>query len=99
MIFGAERLFVPNHADHAHEIDDALEPASARSQLQRDRLGAETIDDVLEALEIIAPILSILLQNTMRGTYIGRPAAIPSRSAAPRLDWIEHAYRAVEHAQ
>ena len=55
MIFGAERFFVPHHADHAHEVNDALELGFGPDRkLDGDRLGAEAVDDVFEALEIVS---------------------------------------------
>ena len=52
VILRAERLVVPDDGLHADEIDQALEAAlRADRQLDRDRLGAEAVDDVLQALE------------------------------------------------
>ena len=72
MIVGAESFILPDHGLHANEINDALEFCfSADRQLDRNRLGAEAFLDVVEALlKKSAPVLSILLQNTMRGTLI-----------------------------
>jgi hypothetical protein len=48
MIFGAERLVVPDHADHPDEVDDALELRFRPDrQLNGNRFSAEPIDDVL----------------------------------------------------
>ena len=101
MIFGAERLFVPDHADHADEIDDALELVlGADRQLDGDRLGAEAIDDVLQALEKIrADLVHLVAEDDARDVIA---VALPPDRLGLRLDalvGIEHAYRAVEHAQ
>ncbi len=101
VIFGAERLFVPHHADHAHQIDDALEACLGPDrQLQRHRLGAESIDDVLEALEIIrADLVHLVTEHDARHVIT---IALPPYRLGLRLHaliGIEHAHRAVEHAQ
>src|SRR5438477_251772 len=52
VVFGAERLVIPDHALHAHQIDEAFELVlRADRQLNRNRLRAQTIDNVLQALE------------------------------------------------
>ena len=90
MIFGAERLVVPDHADHAHEIDDALELLlGADRQLDGDRPGARA-DRLMSSRhwKKSAPILSILLaEHDARNACSGRPGARPSRSAARRPGW------------
>ena len=101
VIFGAERLLVPDHADHAHQIDDALELVlGADRQLDGDRLGAEAIDNVLEALEIVgADLVHLVAEHDARHVVA---VALPPHRLGLRLHalvGIEHADGAVEHAQ
>ena len=101
VILGAERLVVPDHALHADEIDEALELAlGADRQLDRHRLGAEAIDDVLQALEEVgADLVHLVGEDDARNLVL--VALAPDRLGL-RLDalvGIEHADRAVEHAQ
>jgi hypothetical protein len=101
VIFGAERLFVPYHADHADEIDYALEARfGSDRQLQRDRLGAEAVDDVFEALEKVgADLVHLVAEHDAR--HVIAVALAPHRLGLRlhALVGIEHAHRAVEHAQ
>jgi hypothetical protein len=71
---GAERLVFPDHALHADEIDQTLEVVlGADRKLDRNRLGAEAVNDIGEHLKKSAPVLSILLAKTMRGTLYLSP--------------------------
>src|SRR5262249_35703909 len=101
VILRAERLFVPNDADHADKIDDALELAfGADRQLNRHRLGAKAIDDILQALEEVSADLVHLVAEDDARNLVAIPLA-PDRLGL-RLDalvGIEHAYGAVEDAQ
>src|SRR5262245_18560971 len=101
VIVGAEILVVPHHALHAHQIDDALELLlGADRKLDRYRLGAEPINDVLEALEEVrADLVHLVGEDDARDLVF--VALTPDRFGL-RLDAlvaVEHAYRAVEHAQ
>ena len=101
MVFGAERLVVPDHADHAHEIDDAFELVlGADRQLHGDRPGAEPIDDILEALEEIrADLVHLVAEHDARNAIA--VALAPDRLGLRlhALVGVEHADGAVEHAQ
>ena len=101
MVLRAERLLVPDHALHADEIDDALEILlGADRQLDRDRLGAEPLDDVLEALvEVGADLVHLVGEDDARDLVL--VALAPDRLGLRlhALIGIEHADRAVEHAQ
>src|SRR5262249_45299964 len=101
VIFRAEGFFFPDNADHADEIDEALEIAfRANRELNRDRLGAKTIDDILQALiKISAGLVHLVTENDARD-FIA--VALAPYRLGLRLDalvGVEHAYRAVEHAQ
>ena len=86
VILGAEQLVVPHHALHADEIDDALELLLGPDrQLDRHRLGAQAVDDVLEALEEVrADLVHLVGRRRCAGPCTCRPGARPSRSAARR---------------
>ena len=101
MVVGAERLVFPDDALHAHQIDEALELAlRADRQLNGNWLGAETVNDVGETFEEVGADLVHLV-----GEYDARNLVLVALSPhrfGLRLDAlvaIEHAYRAVEHAQ
>ena len=101
VVFRAERLVVPDHALHADQIDQALELLlRADRKLDRDRLGAEAIDDVLQALEEVrADLVHLVGEDDARNLVL--VALAPDRLGL-RLDalvGIEHHDRAVEHAQ
>ena len=101
VILGAQRLLVPHHALHAHEVDDALELLlGADRKLDGDRLGAEPVDDILEALvEVRADLVHLVAEDDAR--HLVLVALTPDRLGL-RLDalvGIEHADGAVEHAQ
>ena len=101
VIVGAERLVFPHHALHAHEIDDALELLlGSDRKLDRHRLGAEAVDDVLEALEEVrADLVHLVAEDDARNLVL---VALPPDRLGLRLDpliAVEHAYRAVEHPQ
>ena len=101
VVLGAERLLVPDHALHAHEIDDALELAlGADRQLDGDRLGAETRLDVVQALEEVgADLVHLVGEDDARHLVL---VALAPHRLGLRLDalvGIEHAHRAVEHPQ
>ena len=101
VVFGAERFVVPDHALHAHEVDEALEVLlGADRQLDGDRLGAEAGLDVVEALEEVgADLVHLVGEDDAR--HLVLVALAPDRLGL-RLDalvGIEHADRAVEHAQ
>ena len=86
---------------HADQIDEALEVVlRADRQLDGDRLGAEALHDVVEALEEIgARLVHLVGEDDARNLVL--VALAPDRLGL-RLDalvGIEHAYRAVEHAQ
>ena len=98
---GAERLVFPDYALHANEIDQALEVVLRTDRkLDRNRLGAEAIDDIVEALEEVGTgLVHLVGEDDARNPVF--VALTPDRFGL-RLDalvGIEHAYRAVEHAQ
>ena len=74
VVLGAEGFIVPDHAFHANQIDDALEILlGADRQLDGDGLGAKPVLMSSRHLKKSAPILSILLAKTMRGTLYLSP--------------------------
>ena len=98
---GAERLVFPDHALHADEIDQALEVVLGTDRkLDRDRLGAEAVDDVVEAfVEVGAGLIHLVGEDDARNLVL---VALTPDGFGLRLNalvGIEHAYRAVEHAQ
>ena len=98
---GVELLFFPDHALHADEIDQTLEVIlRSDRKLDRDRLGAEAIDNILHAfVEVGAGLIHLVGENDARNLVL--VALTPDRFGL-RLDalvGIEHAYGAVEHAQ
>src|SRR3989440_1108462 len=98
---GVELLFFPDHALHADEIDQALEIIlGADRKLDRNRLGAEAIDNILHAfVEVGAGLIHFVGEDDARnlGLVALAPDGFGLRLNA--LVRIEHAYRAVEHAQ
>ncbi len=101
VILRAERLVVPDDALHANEIDEALEVAlRADRQLDRDGLGAQAVDDVLQALEEVrADLVHLVGEDDARNLVL--VALAPNRFGL-RLDalvGVENHDRAVEHAQ
>ncbi len=101
VILGAERLVVPNNTDHAHEVDNALELVLASDrELNRHRLGAQTIDDVAQALEEIrAHFVHLVAKDDARDLVL---VALSPHGLGLRLDAliaVEHDYRTVQHAQ
>ncbi len=101
MVAGAQGLVIPDDTLHAHQIDDALELLfGADRKLDRHRLGAQALDNVREALEEIRPDFVHLVAEDDAGNLV-LVALAPDRLGL-RLDTliaVEHAYRAVEHAQ
>ena len=101
VVFGAERFVVPDHALHADEIDQSLELLLGPDRkLDRNRLGAEAIDDVLQALKEIRADLVHLVGEDDPGNLV-LVALAPDRLGL-RLDalvGIENDDRAVQHAQ
>ena len=96
-----ELLVFPDHALHADEIDQALEVIFGTDrELDCDRLGAEAIDDVLQAfVEIGAGLVHLVGEDDTRNFIL---VALTPDGFGLRLNalvGIEHAYRAVEHAQ
>ena len=93
---GAERLVFPDHALHADEIDQALEVVlRADRQLDRDRLGAEAVDDIVEAFEEVGAGLVhligeddarnlVLVALTPDGFGLRLHALVRSRARTPR---------------
>ena len=97
VIFGAEGLLVPHHADHANEVDYALELVLASDRkLDRHRLGAEAIDDVVEALEKIrADLVHLVAKDDARNSVL---VALSPHRLGLRFDAliaVEHTYRAI----
>src|SRR6185312_5860171 len=98
---GAERLVFPDHALHADEIDQALEVVlGADRKLDRNRLGAEAVDDIVETfIEVCAGLIHLVGEDDARNAIL---VALTPDGFGLRFDAlvrIEHAYRAVEHAQ
>ncbi len=101
VVIGAERFVLPDHPDHAHQIDDAAELVlGADRKLDRDRLGAQALDDIGQAAEEVgADLVHLVGEDDAR--HLVFVALAPHRFGL-RLDalvGIEHAYGAVEHAQ
>src|SRR5258708_3552371 len=99
--FGVELLFFPDHALHADEIDQALEVVlGADRKLDRNRLGAEAINDILHAfVEVGAGLIHLVGEDDARNAVL---VALTPDGLGLRLNaliGIEHAYRAIEHAQ
>jgi hypothetical protein len=101
VILGSQRLLVPHHALHANEVDDALELLLGPDRkLDGDRLGAEPVHDVLEALVEVGTDLVHLVAEDDAWNFV-LVALTPDRLGL-RLDAlirVEHADGAVEHAQ
>src|SRR5262249_37921950 len=101
VILGAQRLIVPNHADHAHEVDNTPELVLAPDRkLDGDWLGAQPLDDVIEATEEIRADLVHLVAKDNAGDFV--LVALSPHRLGLRLDAliaVEHAYRTIEHAQ
>src|SRR5262249_263925 len=101
VILGAQRLIVPNYADHAHEVDNTLELVLAPDRkLDGDWLGAQPLDDVIEAAEEIRADLVHLVAKNNAGDFV--LVALSPHRLGLRLDAlvaVEHAYRTIEHAQ
>src|SRR6202042_553835 len=98
---GVELLFFPDHALHADEIDQTLEIIlGADRKLDRNRLGAEAIDNILHAfVEIGAGLIHLVGEDDARNAVF---VALTPDGFGLRLNAlvrIEHAHRAVEHAQ
>src|SRR6202021_1605360 len=91
----------PDHALHADEIDQALEVVlGADRELNRNRLGAETIDDIVEAfIEIGAGLIHLVREDDARNAVLVALTPDGFRLRLNALVRIKHAHRAVEHAQ
>src|SRR5258707_1383976 len=98
---GVELLFFPDHALHADKIDQTLEIIlGSDRKLDRDRLGTEAIDNILHAfVEIGAGLVHLVGEHDARNPVL--VALTPDRLGLRlnALVGIEHAHRAVEHAQ
>src|SRR5262249_56174119 len=94
VIFGAEGLVVPNDTDHAHEVDDALVLVLAPDRkLDRHRLGAQAIDDVIEAAEEVRTDLVHLVAKDDARDFVFVP--LSPHPFALRLDTLlplSHSY-------
>ncbi len=101
VVLGAEGFVVPHHALHAHEIDDALELLLGSDwQLDGDRLGAETVHDIGQALEKIgADLIHLVAEYDARNLVLVALAPHCLGLRLHSLIAVEHANRAVEHAQ
>ena len=68
MEFRAEAFVFPDDGLHAHQVDEALEVVlRADRQLDRDRLGAEAVDDVVETLvEVGAGLIHLVGEDDAR---------------------------------
>ena len=101
VIFRAEGLVFPDHSLHADEIDDALEIGfGADRQLDADRTSADLRADLFDAaIEIGADLVHLVDENDARHMIL---VGLAPNGLGLRLDAlvaVEHAYRAVEHAQ
>ena len=101
VIIGAEIFVGPDHALHAHQIDEALEILLGTDrQLDGHRLGAEAGLDVVHALEEVgADLVHLVGEDDAR--HFVFVALAPDRFGL-RLDalvGVEHDDGAVEHAQ
>jgi hypothetical protein len=96
----AQVFALPDPFFHGDQVDDALELV-----LGTDRkwtgTGVAPVRSLIISTQLkkSAPILSILLTKTMRGTLYGRPDATRFRSAARHRRWRRARDGAVEHAQ
>ncbi len=101
MIVGAESFVLPDHGLHADEIDNALEIGfRADRQLDRNRACAQALLDVVDALlEGSAGLVHLVAEHDARNLVL--VALAPNRLGLRlnALVRIEHANRAVEHAQ
>ena len=72
VIVGTEGFILPDDRLHADEVDDALEIGfSADRQLDRDRTGAETLLDVLDALlEGRAGLVHLVAEDNARNAVL-----------------------------
>ena len=98
---GAERLVFPDHALHADEIDEALELALRTDRkLDRNRLRAKTLHDVVETLEEIgAGLVHLVGEHDARDAIL---VALAPDGLGLRLDAlvaVENDDGAVQHAQ
>src|SRR5207253_7677290 len=98
---GAERFVFPDHALHADEIDQTLEVVlGADRKLDRNRLGAEAVDNIVKTLiEIGAGLIHLVGEDDARNAVLVALAPDGFGLRLNALVGIEHAYRAVEHAQ
>ncbi len=101
VIFGAERLVFPDDRFHADEIDDALE-IGFRADRQLDAYGApaDLGADLLDAaIKIGADLVHLVDENDARHMIFVGLTPYRFRLRLDALIAVEHAYRAVEHAQ
>ena len=101
LVFRAELLVVPDDAAHFDEVDDALEGVlDADRELQRDRLDAEALDEVVHAIEEVrADLVHLVGEDDARNVIL---VGLPPDGLGLRLDAlvaVEHGDGAVENAQ
>ena len=101
VIFRAEALVLPDHGLHAQKIDDALEVRlRADRQLDADRPAADLGVDLLDAAEEIgADLVHLVDEHDARHAVLVGLAPDGLRLRLDALIAVEHADRAVEHAQ
>ena len=96
-----ERLVVPDDRLHLHEVDHALERAfRADRQLDRNRLRAETLHDVVETLEEVgAGLVHLVREHDARDFILVALAPDGFGLRFDALVAVKHDDSAVEHAQ
>ena len=96
-----EFLFFPDHALHADEVNQTLKIVfGADRKLDRNRLGAEAVDDVLQTfIEVGARLIHLVGEDDTRNLVLVALAPDGFGLRLNALVGIEHAYCAVEHAQ
>src|SRR6202042_1301156 len=101
VIFGAKPLVLPNDRLHAQKVDDAPEVRlGADRQLDTDRAAADLGVDLFDATgKISTDLIHLVDEHDARHVvFVGlTPDGLGLRLNA--LIAVEHAYRAVEHAQ
>jgi hypothetical protein len=98
--FGAERFVLPHHALHRDEIDEAdVAALDPDRQVEDHGLGAEPVDDHLDAAEEIGAHAVHLVDEADAGHAV--LVGLPPHRLRLRLDAgdaVEHRHGAVEHA-
>ena len=101
VVLGAEALVLPDDRLHAQEVDHALEAGlRADRQLDADRTAADLGLDLVDAAkEIGADLVHLVDEHDARNAVFVGLAPDRLRLRLDALVAVEHAHRAVEHAQ